>query len=225
MTLKCTTSNVSFTGSIKLETYSYGATVIARGNEIGNQDIYMACNHFNLASNNYCMYLSTDGTTGIRSTDVTVNDIKNYPNANWSSSAITFTVPKNEFCEKAFLVQIDSNTYAVCELSCQMTNYNNKRDVIFYSIIYTNGAQSTHSTAWQELELGDGGMHVDWTETGNLFDKIVVCIVFAYKIQFLRISSARVFTCAIGKFMASAICSMLPKFIFSSRFAVSIAFC
>ena len=41
MTLKCTTSNVSFTGSIKLETYSYGATVIARGNEIDGQDMYV----------------------------------------------------------------------------------------------------------------------------------------------------------------------------------------
>ena len=184
-----------------------------------------AASHFNLASNNYLMYLSQNGTTGIRSTDVTVNDIKNYPNASWSSSAITFTVPKNEFCEKAFLVQIDSNTYAVCELSCQMTNYNNKRDVIFYSIIYTNGAQSTHSTNWQTLDLGDGGMYVDWNETGNLSGKIVVCIVLAYKIQFLRISSARVFTCATGKFMASAICSMLPKFIFSSRSASSTAFC
>lgn len=167
MTLKCEPSNVTFTGSIKLETYSYGATVIARGNEITDQDIYMACNHFNLASNNYCMYLSTDGTTGIRSTDLTsVNDIKNYPNVSWSTNPITFTVPKNEFCEKAFLVQIDSSTYstyAVCELSCQMTNYNDKRDVLLYSIIYTDIVQSTHNTAWQNLELNDGGMHVDWT--------------------------------------------------------------
>lgn len=99
----------------------------------------MACNHFNLASNNYCMYLSTDGTTGIRSTDVTVNDIKNYPNASWSSSAITFTVPKNEFCEKAFLVQIDSNTYAICELTIEQAPNNSKRDVTLYSIIYKNG--------------------------------------------------------------------------------------
>lgn len=152
MTLKCTTSNVSFTGSIKLETYSYGATVIARGNEIGNQDIYMACNHFNLASNNYCMYLSTDGTTGIRSTDVTVNDIKNYPNANWSSSAITFTVPKNEFCEKAFLVQIDSNTYAVCELSCQMTNYN--KEMLYSTQLFIRMAR--------KVPIAPPGKNLNW---------------------------------------------------------------
>lgn len=99
-----------------------------------------AASHFNLASNNYLMYLSLDGTTSIRSTDVTsVNQIKSYPNVSWSSSAITYTVPINEFCEKAFLVQIDSNTYAICELTIRQAPNNSKRDVTLYSIIYKNG--------------------------------------------------------------------------------------
>lgn len=99
-----------------------------------------AASHFNLASNNYLMYLSQNGTTSIRSTDVTsVNQIKSYPNVSWSSSAITYTVPEDDYAQKAFLVQIDSNTYAICELTIEQEPNNSKRDVTLYSIIYKNG--------------------------------------------------------------------------------------
>ena len=51
-------------------------------------------------------------------------------------------------------------------------------------------------------------MYVDWTETGNLSGKIVVCIVLAYKIQEspeFRILFGFVCTCIINQFAGTVI--------------------
>ena len=159
--LKSSLTTFSPKAKISLETYKFNMQVVKPLTGITDSDIYDACSSLSLAYNPYLLDLGDDGYTTVGfyyCTDTT--DISGYPDVSWSTNAINTTAATNQRGNRAFIIKLNNNTYAIAQLHFEpLNNSGNRPLTLYYRVIDDDGPgqyEATDSTA----NKNDGGMYI-----------------------------------------------------------------
>ena len=160
--LKSPLTTFSPKAKISLETYKFNMQVVKPLTGITSSDIYNACSSLSLAYNPYLLDLGDDGYTTVGFYFCTeTTDISNYPSVIWSTNAINTTAATNKRGNRALLIKINNNTYAIGQLHFEPLNDDGARPLTFNYRVVNSEGQVNYTLTDSSAYFGDGGVYSD----------------------------------------------------------------
>ena len=168
--LKSPLTTFSTKAKITLGSYNFMMQVVKPLSEVTDNNIYDACQSLSLAYNPYLLDLGDDGYTTVGFYFCTeTTDISDYPNVSWSTNAITTNAATNKRRNRAFLIKIDNNTYAIGQLHFEPLNDDGERPLTFDYRVVNSAGQVNYSLSDSSACFGDGGFSLVTLSSNTTF--------------------------------------------------------